>query len=91
MIYRHEIQLQLCSNLKGNFICFLKHFILYNFIFVVPSHQVTSTPKPGFKPLASVTPFVPQQQHKQNTTDQQQSKEPSSTYTRDKYQAEGTK
>ena len=72
---------------------FLKKSILYTlkFYFVVPSHQVTSTPKPGFKPLASVTPFVPQQQHKQNTTDQQQSKEPSSTYTRDKYQAEGTK
>ena len=62
------------------------------FLLLVASHQVTSTPKPGFKPLASVTPFVPhqqQQQQQQNTEQQQQSKESLSTYTKNKYQTEG--
>ena len=60
-------------------------------LLLVASHQVTSTPKPGFKPLASVTPFVPhqQKQQQQNTAQQQQSKESLTTYTKNKYQTEG--
>ena len=58
--------------------------------------MTTSTPKPGYKPLASVTPFVPQQQGvtEQQQQQQQHSKEPlssaTSSYARDKYQTEGS-
>lgn len=74
------------------------HSSLFLFFFLVGEHMqtVTSTPKTSYKPLASVTPFVPLSKQQQQHVMQHQRQEekdtpiqPQASYNRDKYQVEG--